>query len=65
MPLENERIAAKEAVQIFEKAIEWAESNTSDYQNILVLHKFRDMAVEKTISASKKQTNIKDFFLAL
>ena len=58
IPLEKEYISATQAVQIFEKAIECAENNTSDYENTLVLHKFRDLAIQKVKSARTKQTNV-------
>lgn len=56
-------VKATEAIESFDKAIAWAESNTSDYAGILALRSLREKAVQKSISERKKQTSIRDFFL--
>ncbi|XP_055910863.1 jerky protein homolog-like [Eupeodes corollae] len=55
-PENQTKITASEAIQIFDKGIEWAEENTSDYSDILVLKKMRERAVLKVLANKKKQT---------
>ena len=55
-------VKATEAIESFDKAIAWAEDNTTDYTGILALRSLREKAVQKSISVPKKQTSIREFF---
>ncbi|XP_037816158.1 jerky protein homolog-like [Lucilia sericata] len=55
-------IKAKEAVEILNKAVQWAEFQTVDQTDIKVLKKIRELPVNKLVEQKKKQKIITDYF---
>lgn len=56
------KIKAKEAVEVFDKALKWAEREMVDQSDIRVLRKLKEMAIFKMIDQKKYQKKITDFF---
>lgn len=55
-------VSSSEAVQAFNKAIMWSENNIFDVEDLLVLRKCRDKALQKTLAAKKVQKQITQYF---
>lgn len=55
-------IKSMEAVELFNKALEWAESEMVDQRDLSVLRQLRERAVLKVIQQKKQQKKITDFF---
>ena len=53
---------AREAVDIFNNALEWAESEMVEQRVLNVLRELRERAVLKVLQIKKEQKRITDFF---
>lgn len=55
-------VSSSEAVDAFNKAIRWSENNIFNVDDLLVLRKCRDYALQKSLSAKKVQQQITKYF---
>lgn len=58
----NEKIKPNEAVEIFNKALEWAEGEMICQNDISVLRRLREKAVHSLLEKNKTQKRMTDFF---
>lgn len=60
--VEEIEVSASEALKAFNTAIRWSESNILDLEDIPVLQKCRDKALQKSLTAKQKQQAITKYF---
>lgn len=56
------KIDANEAVEVFDKALEWAGQECIDQVDVNVLRRLREKAIFQTLENKRKQKKITDFF---
>lgn len=62
LELPKERIKPNEAVEIFNKALQWAEDEMICQSDISVLRKLKEKAVRSLLQKKKTQKQMTDFF---
>ncbi|XP_037827591.1 jerky protein homolog-like isoform X2 [Lucilia sericata] len=58
------KVAASEAIEIFNKALQWAGDATVDQSDMSVLRRLREKAIFQLLEKKKQQKKITDFFNA-
>lgn len=56
------KIRCRNAIESFNVCLQWAEENSCSLEDIMVLQKIREIAVQKNMTSTKTQSKISDFF---